>query len=107
MPSSPSLVLNLPTGSVSCRFSLESGQSLHANLESMVQAIANPTPNQKSIEYQHAGDVFLEVFCNPQIWPTPFAAKVLITLRDDRLRVCVESELTQAIADVQQFIEQF
>jgi hypothetical protein len=107
MPLSPTLVFNLPSGSVSCRFTVAAAQQLQSRLDEMINAIATPTPNQSDIEYQYTGDIFLEIFCNPKIWPTPFAAKVLITLRDDRIRVSVESELTQTIADVQQFLDQY
>jgi len=58
------------------------------------------------MEYRYAGDVFLEVFCNPNIWATPFAAKVLITVRDDRLRVTTEAELSRLRDDLAQYIEQ-
>jgi len=54
---------------------------------------------QKSIEYQHAADVFLEIFCNQNIWPSPFAAKVLPIVRDDLLRLSTEVELTQQKGD--------
>ena len=58
------------------------------------------------MEYQFSGDVFLEVFCNPNIWPSPFTAKVLITLRDERIRLTTEAELTRLIEDVHQYLEQ-
>jgi hypothetical protein len=58
------------------------------------------------MEYRFSGDVFLEVFCNPNIWPSPFAAKVLITLRDERIRLTTEAELTRLIEDVNQYLEQ-
>ncbi|GAC1502953.1 MAG: hypothetical protein NVS2B14_15630 [Chamaesiphon sp.] len=64
-----------------------------------------PRP-QKPMEYQYTGDVFLEVFCNPNIWPTPSAAKVLVTIRDDRSRLTTEAELTHVIEDVNQYLEQ-
>ena len=61
---------------------------------------------QKPMEYRYAGDVFFEVFCNPNIWPTPFAAKVLITVRDDRLRVTTEAQLSRLRDDLAQYLEQ-
>jgi hypothetical protein len=64
-----------------------------------------PNP-QKPMEYSYTGDVFLEVFCNPNIYPSPFAAKVLLTIRDDRLRITSEAELTRLIEDVNQYLEQ-
>jgi len=66
---------------------------------------ANPVlKNQWSTDF--SGDIFLEIFCNPNIWPSPFAAKVLITLRDDRIRLTTEAELTRVIEDVSQYLEQ-
>lgn len=58
------------------------------------------------MEYQYTGDIFLEVFCNPNIWPSPFAAKVLITVRDERIKLTTEAELTRIIDDVNQYLDQ-
>nr|MCU0571297.1 hypothetical protein [Oculatellaceae cyanobacterium Prado106] len=63
-----------------------------------------PQP-QKPLEYQHTGEVFLEIFCNPNIWSSPFAAKVLITLRDDRIRLTTEAELTRIVEDINHYLE--
>lgn len=112
----PQLRLNLADGSVAFSFSLEAARELQiaiAALMEQLKAVAQGTSGgtkpqpQKSMEYRHMGDVFLEIFCNPNIWPSPFAAKVLITLRDDRIRLNTEAELTRLIEDVNQFLEQF
>jgi hypothetical protein len=112
--SSPPLLLNLVEGSVSFSFSPEAARNLQAALNELVQKLkakvttpsegGKPTP-QKPMEYQYTGDIFLEIFCNPNIWATPFAAKVLITIRDDRLRLTTEAELTRVIEDVNQYLE--
>jgi hypothetical protein len=112
--SSPPLLLNLVEGSVSFSFSPEAARNLQAALNELVQKLkarvttpsegVKPTP-QKPMEYQYTGDIFLEIFCNPNIWATPFAAKVLITIRDDRLRLTTEAELTRVIEDVNQYLE--
>jgi len=65
-----------------------------------------PIP-QKPTEYQYTGDVFLEIFCNPNIWASPFAAKVLVTVRDDRIRLTTEAALSRLVEDVNQYLEQF
>ena len=114
---SSQLVFNLPSGSVSCGFTPTAATELKAKLNEIVQALKAKTaeisgggskPNQvRPIEYQYTGDVFLEIFCNPNIWANPFVAKVLITLRDDRIRVSCEAELTRIIEDVDRFLEQF
>lgn len=110
-----SLTINLAQGSVSCRFTPEAARNLKKAIDELMASLkvatqtsggGKPKP-QKSMEYQYTGDVFLEVFCNPNIYPTPFAAKVLITLRDDRIRLSTEAELTRVIEDVHQYLEQF
>lgn len=114
MTSSP-LTLNLIEGSVRFSFSAAAAQDLKAALANLLDSLkvvtAKVAPGgrgtpQKSMEYQYTGDVFLEIFCNPNIWPSPFAAKVLITLRDDRIRLTTEAELSRLIDDVNQYLEQ-
>jgi hypothetical protein len=107
------LTINLAEGSVSFNFNIESAQELKTSLNQLVQQLkAKSTPGvgktapAKSFEYRYTGDVFLEIFCNPNIWATPFAAKVLITLRDDRIRLSTEAELTRLIEDVNNYLEQ-
>jgi len=115
---SPQLTLNLVEGSVSFSFTPEAAQDLKTSLNELMQRLkvtaakstagasgGKPSP-QKPVEYQYTGNVFLEIFCNPNIWPTPFAAKVLITLRDDRIRLTTEADLTRVIEDVNQYLEQ-
>ncbi|MBD2483033.1 MULTISPECIES: hypothetical protein [Planktothrix] len=115
MSASP-LTLNLTQGSVSLRFTPEAAQNLKGVLDEIMQKLkavaakttpgsGKPTP-QKPIEYQYTGDIFLEVFCNPNIWPSPFAAKVLITVRDERIKLMTEAELTRIIDDVNQYLDQ-
>lgn len=78
-------------------------QSLKAAAKVSPGGKASP---QKSLEYRYTGDVFLEVFCNPNIWPSPFAAKVLITVRDATIRLTTEAELTRLIDDLNQYLDQ-
>lgn len=116
--SSPQLRLNLSEGSVSFNFNSEAAQNLKveiAELMNRLKSVAQagggrPSPQktpQTAMEYRHTGEVFLEIFCNPNIWPSPFAAKVLITLRDQQIRLNTEAELTQLIEDINQFLEQY
>ncbi len=113
------LTLNLVQGSVSCNFTLEAAKQLQqeiSNLMASLKAVANhaasgsgkPVP-QPPMEYHYSDEIFLEVFCNPNIYPSPFAAKVLLTVKDvkdNRIRLTSEAELTQLIEDVNLFIEQ-
>ena len=108
------LTLNLDQGAVSFNFSEAAAKELQTEISSLMQSLKaiasvspgagnHPTP-QKSMEYRHTGDVFLEIFCNPNIYPSPFAAKILITLRDDRIRLTSEAELTQLVEDLNTYL---
>ena len=110
------LKLNLVEGSISFSFTPQAARELQAQIAQLIQSLkavaakvapggGKPSP-QKPMEYQYAGDVFLEIFCNPNIYPSPFAAKVLITLRDDRIRITSEAELTRIIEDINLYLEQ-
>ena len=113
--SSAQLRLNLVEGSVIFSFNPEAAQTLKSEIAKLVQSIkvaATKKPGSKvtpepSMEYQYTGDIFLECFCNPNIWPSPFAAKVLITVRDDRIRITTEAELTRIVEDLNDYLEQF
>ncbi|WP_088893828.1 hypothetical protein [Leptolyngbya ohadii] len=112
MSSSP-FKLNLPGGSVIFAFSPTAARELQNAIAALMQILkttaakagSKPAP-QPPLEYRHTGEVFLEVFCNPNIWSSPFAAKLLITLRDDRIRLSTEAELTQVSEDIAQYLEQ-
>lgn len=109
--------LNLTEGSVTFSFTLEAAKNLRAALDGLMMSLktlasqpagsSNKPQPQKPLEYQFTGDVFLEIFCNPNIYATPFAAKVLVTLRDDRIRLSTEAELTRLKEDVEQYLEQY
>lgn len=108
------LTLNLIQGAVSFNFSTDAARQLQTEIASLMQslkAVASATPGagnrpvkQEPMEYRYTGEIFLEIFCNPNIYPSPFAAKVLITLRDERIRLTSEAELTRLIEDLNEFI---
>jgi hypothetical protein len=108
-PMATSLTLNVIQGSVSFRFNPEAVKAMQAELNQLVnrlKAIAvqvsqgGRPEKQENLEYRYTGEVFLEIFCNPNIYPSPFAAKVLLTVRDDRIRLTTEADLTQLIEDL-------
>lgn len=109
------LTLNLVQGSVRFNFSAEAATSLKSEIDQLMQRLKTVAANaasggrpqpEKSMEYRYTGEVFLEVFCNPNIYPSPFAAKVLLTVRDDKIRLTTEAELTRIIEDLGQYLEQ-
>ncbi|QSJ20255.1 hypothetical protein JYQ62_17055 [Nostoc sp. UHCC 0702] len=114
--SSTPLRLNLVEGSVSFSFSPQAARELKAAIDQLMERLkavaAKTTPGstkatpQPPLEYRYTGEVFLEIFCNPNIWPTPFAAKVLLTVRDINIRLTTEAELTRVIEDINQYLEQ-
>ncbi|NER19248.1 MAG: hypothetical protein F6J86_03150 [Symploca sp. SIO1B1] len=115
MSSTTPLKLNLADGSVSFSFTASAAGDLKNAITEFMQSLKAATqasgsggkPSlQKPMEYQFSGEVFLEVFCNPNIYASPFAAKVLITLRDDRIRLSTEAELTRLIDDLNEYLEQ-
>jgi hypothetical protein len=107
------LTLNLTQGSISFSFTKEAAIKLQQEISMLMDSLkaivsktsgSKPTP-QKPMEYRYAGDVFVEVFCNPNIYPSPFAAKVLVTIRDDRIRLTSEAELPRLIEDLERYLE--
>jgi hypothetical protein len=112
----PQLTLNLVEGSVSFSFTPQAARDLQTVLQQLLDRLkanaanlstpASRSAPQPSMEYQYTGEVFLEVFCNPNIWSSPFAAKTLITVRDDRIRLTTEAELSRLVEDVSQYLEQ-
>ncbi|NJK28195.1 MAG: hypothetical protein HC925_06445 [Coleofasciculaceae cyanobacterium SM2_3_26] len=110
------LTLNLGQSSVSLHFTPEAARELQQALGELMQRLkavaakagaggGKPAP-QKPVEYRHRGEVYLEVFCNPNIWASPFAAKVLVAVRDDRIQLSAEAELTRIVEDVNLYLEQ-
>lgn len=112
------LTLNLVEGSVNFAFTVDAGrelqqaltvlnQSLKANAAQALsgQSAGKPTPHA-SMDYSHNGPVRIEIFCNPNIWPSPYAAKVLITVRDEHIRLTTEAELSRLTEDLTQYLDQ-
>ena len=109
------LTLNLVEGSVSFSFSTQAARELQAAISQLMDRLkivattissgkASPQP---PLEYQYTGEIFLEVFCNPNIWASPFAAKVLLTIRSTNIRLTTEAELTRVIEDLNQYLDSF
>lgn len=113
--SSNHLILNLIEGSVSFSFSPQAARDLQTAIAQLIERLKAATTKtspgggkaspQPPLEYRYTGEVLLEIFCNPNIWPSPFAAKVLITVRDASIRITTEAELTRVIEDLNQYLD--
>lgn len=113
--SSNHLILNLIEGSVSFSFSPQAARDLQTSIAQLMERLKTATTKtspsggkaspQPPLEYRYTGEVLLEIFCNPNIWPSPFAAKVLITVRDASIRITTEAELTRVIEDLNQYLD--
>ncbi len=109
---SPKFVLNFATGSVSFPLSHAGATELQSILTHLMQQLhqrsgSPPTQQpQPPTDYAHTeADLRFEVFCNPNIWPSPHAAKVLITLKHGSVRLSTETELPRVMEDLSQFLE--
>jgi len=107
------LTLNLIQGSVSFNFTPDAAQNLRQEINKLMESLKAITLQQKSgskptakppMEYQYTGNIFLELFCNPNIYPNPFSAKVLVTIRDEHLRLTSEAELTRLMEDLEKYL---
>jgi hypothetical protein len=106
----PNLRLNISQGSLVFNFPIEAADQLKAEINQLMQNL-KATANQKTkstphpaMEYRYTGDVFLEFFCNPNIYSSPFSAKVLLTLRDEKIRLTTETELTRLVEDLDNYL---
>ncbi|WP_017326182.1 hypothetical protein [Synechococcus sp. PCC 7336] len=104
------LTLNLDGGSLGFACSPQVARELKAALEDTLAArlrgvAENPKQRQESFEFRQTGELFLEVFCNPNQWATPFVAKVYITVKTAQVRVSAEVLLSQVREDLDRFLE--
>ncbi len=106
------LCLNLPNGSVAFDFSLEAATELRTALDRLMvslkalaaQPLGGKANQQPIMEFKQREPIFVEVFCNPNIYPTPFAAKVLLTVKSTQCRLSTEAELSQLLEDVNTYL---
>lgn len=111
---SDALTLHLAQGSLTFQFPTEAAVNLKADINQLMasmRAIAGDSgssrpASKQAMEYRYTGNVFLEVFCNPNIYASPFTAKVLVTLRDEYMRIISEAELPQLLADLDEYLAQ-
>jgi hypothetical protein len=105
------LTFQTAEGSVSVAMDLVQAQTLQQALDALVQHLKEvaATSGQKKIphpvtEHSHRGEVYFELFCNPNIWPSPYAAKALVTIKSPTLKVSTEVELSRFRDDLQEFM---
>ena len=103
------ITFNLDTGSVSFDCPAETIHQLNQALDTLGQRLkaiaADPKSPQPPVEFRYTDGMFLELFCNPNIWPSPFAAKLNMTLKTERIRLSTELQLSQVRDDINQYLE--
>lgn len=106
-----SLTLNFPGGSANIVLPAAAVRQLDSELQTLIERLRTVTATggkklpQPPTEYRFTEALFFEVFCNPNLWPSLFAARVLISLKTDQVRLSFEVELSQLRADVQQYLQ--
>ncbi len=105
------LTFQTADGSVSVTMDLVQARTLQQALDELVQHLKEvaassgqkKTPHPAT-EYLDRGEVYFELFCNPNIWPSPYAAKALVTIKSPILKVSTEVELSRFRDDLQEFM---
>ncbi|CAI5527037.1 unnamed protein product [Closterium sp. Naga37s-1] len=100
--------------SLSIPFSVERAKALDAAISTLLQTFrekekATRPQRWTTMEFRHAGDVsngdvFIEVFCNPNAYANAFQAKALITVKDDRMKFTSEGALSAIKANVDEYL---
>jgi hypothetical protein len=108
---SPQFVLNIATGSISFPLAADGAHALNDALHQMMERLQGAASQGKKlpqpsvdVNFQQEG-LLLNLFCNPNIWPAPHAARVLITLKTDVMRVSTEVELPRLLEDLSDYLE--
>ncbi len=99
------LVLNLPEGSLGVAVSLSAAAELAQQLATFKQSWQS-SPPRPELNFVYTDTVYLELFCNPNVWPSPFAAQVLVTVHHPQVRVSTQIGLPQLLEDVASFQNQ-
>lgn len=112
------LRLNLAEGSIAFDCTESNARALQAALHELMDRLkalavapagASRTKSEPlpCLDYKQPGDLRIEVFCNPNIWPTPYAAKILLTLKNESMRLSTEADLSRMLEDLSQYLEQY
>ncbi|APB34161.1 hypothetical protein GlitD10_1835 [Gloeomargarita lithophora Alchichica-D10] len=95
------LILNLPEGSLGVAFSPAAAVDLAQQLHTLKHSWQNsPPPPRPELNFVYSDNVYFELFCNPNVWPSPFAAQVLVTVRHPQVQVSTQIGLPQLLEDV-------
>lgn len=106
-------VLHLDTGSVTFPLSPAAAHDFQTSMEVLKERLraatqpsnGQPKQAQPAVEFRQRGEVFVEVFCNPNIWPSAHAARLLITLKANGVKLSTETDFTRLLEDLAQFLE--
>ena len=103
------MTFHTDAGSISFACPVSVAGQLNDALDTLIQRLkavaADPKSPQQPVEFRSTDGIFLEVFCNPNIWPTPYAAKLNFTLKTEQVRLSTELLLSQVREDIGQYLE--
>ncbi|MEN9204632.1 MAG: hypothetical protein Q6K99_04065 [Thermostichales cyanobacterium BF4_bins_65] len=99
----PACVVHGSQGSVTLPLTRPQAEDLQRSLENLARTWQG-SPPYPLWEVQMRGEVTVELFCNPNIWPSRHGAQVLLTAKTPLLKVSFELPLTQLLEDVGVFL---
>jgi len=111
------LSLHVGETTISFPFKPQQAQAISSSIKSLLETFAAKQKAERPkrwdmMEYRYKGDPdgvgveYLEVFCNPNAYSTPFDAKLLVTLATQQgIKVTTEARLSAIKSDIDQFIE--
>ncbi|MCS7031857.1 MAG: hypothetical protein NZL92_10055 [Gloeomargarita sp. SKYG116] len=99
------LTLHLPDGTLRVAMAVAVAPDLSQQLDRLKQSWRQPVPPPRpEWQFVYQDGVQVEFFCNPNVWPTPFAAQVLVTVRHPDIHVSTQISLPQLLADVNAWV---
>lgn len=99
------LTLHLPDGTLRVGLADQAASDLLSRLQALhrswQQAVPPPRPQ---LDVVYADPVRIEFFCNPNLWPHPSAAQVLVTVRHPQVQLSAQMPLPQLLADLEAWL---
>ncbi len=96
-------VVHWEQGSLTLPLPASTAETLDQDLTTLLHTWQASPPHPVWERIIPVGEITLEVFCNPNIWVAPHAARLLLTVKTKQIKVSVEVMLTQFREDLTLF----